>query len=43
MGGKASIDCEKTGYSASIEFLTKVRFLTSIHKERIFRGSDRRV
>jgi hypothetical protein len=24
MGGKVSIDCEKTGYSANIEFLTKV-------------------
>lgn len=28
MGGKVSIDCEKTGYSAHIEFLTKVRFLS---------------
>ena len=28
MGGKVSIDCEKTGYSASLEFLTKVRCLT---------------
>jgi hypothetical protein len=26
MGGKILIDCEKTGYSANIEFLTKVRF-----------------
>lgn len=24
MGGKVSIDCEKTGYTAQIEFLTKV-------------------
>jgi hypothetical protein len=29
MGGKVSIECEKTGYSASIEFLTKVSFSTS--------------
>jgi hypothetical protein len=27
MGGKVSIDCEKTGYSANIEFLTKVCFI----------------
>lgn len=25
MGGKVSIECEKTGYTANIEFLTKVR------------------
>ena len=31
MGGKVSIDCAKTGYSAIIEFLTKVNhFLFNI-------------
>jgi len=28
MGGRVSINCEKTGYSATIDFLTKVRFST---------------
>jgi hypothetical protein len=36
MGGKVSIDCEKTGYSAIIDFLTKVCFSISINKEEMF-------
>lgn len=36
LGGKVTIDCEKTGYYTEIEFKLKVKYMSMLYKKNMF-------